>query len=278
MSDTDETANQQRGLRMTIQSNIFDDAKRAFETLPSSGTLVRAVGILVRGGASEGEARGWAGNIVRDYGLPMDRHGEFDRIVARGLRLGAPPEAPESEKSEPVELQINVRPSLDQFALPIVADLSAEQLLAVASDPAGTKQRLRELQKNMAAVAEAAASFSDARAEFDGLVERTQAELAERAAIICKREVAVFVAEEQFKETRERVAEQSRTLNARLKRFEQLPGGGVRDHGDPDDRDVEKLVFTPPSYTEPVPGSHTGMTHTVHPESRSPRRRGLRRV
>jgi hypothetical protein len=50
-----------------IEPNVFDDAKRAFGTLPSGDTLVRAVAVLVRGGASEGEARSWAADAVRPY-------------------------------------------------------------------------------------------------------------------------------------------------------------------------------------------------------------------
>ncbi len=61
--------------------------------------------------------------------------------------------------------------------MPSVAGLNAEQLLAVASDPRATKARLRELQKSLAAVAEASEELATARAEFDARVERTQAEL-----------------------------------------------------------------------------------------------------
>ncbi len=70
--------------------NVYDDAKRAFENpLPSGGSLTRAVAVLVRGGSSEGEARSWAGDMARDYGLVVDQD-EFNRIIARGLRLAAP--------------------------------------------------------------------------------------------------------------------------------------------------------------------------------------------
>jgi hypothetical protein len=273
---------------MTIQP-IFDDAKRVFETLPSSDTLVRAIGTLVRGGASEGEVRGWAGNIVRDYGLPIDRHGEFARIIARGFRLAAPPEATEPEESGPAgELQIDVRPK-DQLrrqmsdehtneiepaapaAIPQDSFAPVLALLTLAADPKAFTARVRELRDASEAAAKAQAELVAARAEHDSFVARERAELEAERATLQKGKVELFVAQNSFDETRNYVAEQSRTLNARLKRFEPPPGsGGVRDFGDPD----EEPVFTPPSsYTEPTAGT------TITREPGSPRsRKSMRRV
>jgi hypothetical protein len=98
---------------MTIDSGVSNDAKRCFEALPSGDSLTRALAVLVRGGASRAEVRGWAADAIRDYGLMLD-HAEYERVIARGFRLAAPPEPEESEpeESEPPPEPIDVRPPI----------------------------------------------------------------------------------------------------------------------------------------------------------------------
>ncbi len=207
--------------------NVYDDAKRAFENpLPSGGSLTRAVAVLVRGGSSEGEARSWAGDMARDYGLVVDQD-EFNRIIARGLRLAAPPEPEESEpeESEPPPEPIDVRPSnLGGLVVPSVAGLSPDELLRIAANPEATKRRYDKLRKQQAAAAKATEELAAARSEFDARVERTQAELVAKSASLQKEKAELFVAKNKFEETAERarniIAEQTRVAN--IGRFKQV--------------------------------------------------------
>jgi hypothetical protein len=212
----------------------YDEAKWAFENpLPSGDTLARAVGILVRSGATEAEARSWAADAVRDYGLVVDQD-EFKRVIARGLRLARPPEVDEEpEEAEPeAATPVDVRPKLSAPVVPpVVAGLTAEQLLAIASSPGATKRRLRELEKATATAIQVSEKLDTARAQFDANVERTQAELAAKSEALEKGNLKLFVDRRAFEETAARarsiVAEQTRIAN--IGRYEQVGPSLVRE-------------------------------------------------
>jgi hypothetical protein len=213
--------------------------------------------------------------------LPLDHHGEFDRIVQRGLALARPPEVEEeSEEDEPeADTPVDVRPNLGPFTLPSVADLSAEQVLAIASDPRETKKRLRELQKTIAAVSEASEKLATARAQFDAGVEKTQAELAAKSEALQKGNLKLFVDRRAFEETAERarkvLAEQARREN--VGRFEQVGPTLVREFvpGYPRGDERTDAHYTPiPDHTFAPAGGHT---LTKEPELVRPARRRARR-
>jgi hypothetical protein len=262
---------------MTIELNALAEAKRTFENpVPSGSSLTRAVAVLVRGGATEREARGWASDAVRDYGLPLDHHGEFDRIIQRGLALARPPEAEEPEESEPPpELPIDVQPSnLGGLALPPVAGLSPDELLRIATNPEATKKRYCKLQKQQAAAAKATEDLAAAVADFEARVERTQAALAAESATLQKNKIALFAEKAAFEETAERarniIAEQNRIAN--IGRFEQVGPTLVREFvpGYPTGRETEDAHYPPSSALA------TGSTLTREPARRPPR--SMRRV
>lgn len=241
---------------MTIQN--LDEAKRVFETYCDGAALARAVGVLVKAGTSEDEARGWAADTARTHGLPIQPD-EFSRIVRRGLALAAPLEEPdEPEAASEAKVDLNVRPNLPQFEVPL-AGLTASELLALATDPAGTKRRLSELEKAIASIADASQALAAARAAFDRKVEKVQADLDRRSAEIEKRRITVFQKETALEETREHqiamAAELARLRGGRLEKLGET--GCVREWvaGQP----TGEIAFAPTTYTAPeVPRPRRG--------------------
>jgi hypothetical protein len=71
-----------------MTEEIFAEAKRVFETLPSPGTMQRCVAILARGGIEERRIRNWCRSVAEQYGV-LDYVGpNFEpHIMACGLRL-----------------------------------------------------------------------------------------------------------------------------------------------------------------------------------------------
>jgi hypothetical protein len=244
---------------MTIQPNILEDAKLVFENpLPSGDTLVRAVAVLARNGATEAEVRGWAADMVRDYGVPMDRD-EFSRIIRRGLALARPPEAAAPEDEPEADTPVDVRgPNLGPFALPSVAGLSPEELLRIAANPEATKKRYCRLQKQQAAAAKATEELAAARAEFERRVETVEAAIAARSEAVEKGNLKLFVDRRAFEETAERarniIAEQTRIAN--IGRFEQVGPGLVREYtpGYPTGRETKDAHYPPVSNLAPAEG------------------------
>jgi hypothetical protein len=90
-------------------------------------------------------------------------------------------------------------PSPDAFAA--VADL-----IRLIADPDGCAKRIRELQKLGDQLAKAQAKLETERAEHGRKVAADTAELAEREAVVRKREVAVVFAERDVNERAQRFA------------------------------------------------------------------------
>jgi hypothetical protein len=151
-------------------------------------------------------------------------------------------------------------------AQPFDAFTAVANLLALIADERGCQARLAELKAQIDAAEKAMRKIEHVREAHDRALARDRAEIAAERSDLAKRQVAAERAEASLAETKERIAEFHRAHHRgeEARRFEQLPGGGVRDWG-PNGiyRDDAPRPLDDPHYDPPRPSAAADETETV---------------
>jgi hypothetical protein len=159
-------------------------------------------------------------------------------------------------------------------------------LVQLAVNPREMQGRLAELRATEDRVEKELRKLEHVREGHDRAVARDRAEIAAERADLAKRQVAASLAEASLAETKERIARFHRAHHRgeEARRFEQLPGGGVRDWGpggiwrdeprgrDPHFDQAPSTTAPDETVTERVGGAGSTLTRSV------PWRRSMRRV
>jgi hypothetical protein len=150
-------------------------------------------------------------------------------------------------------------PPFDSFA-------AVMALVQLAVDERAVQNRLAELKATEDRVAKELRKLEHVREGHDRAVARDRAEIAAERSDLAKRQVAAERAEASLAETKERIAEfhRAQQRGEEARRFEQLPGGGVRDWGPGGIwRDDAPRERTDPIYDAARPSAASGETDTV---------------
>jgi hypothetical protein len=152
-------------------------------------------------------------------------------------------------------------------AQPFDAFTVVANLLALIADERGCQARLAELKAQIDAAEKAMRKIEHVREAHDRALARDRAEIAAERSDLAQRQVAAERAEASLAETKERIAEFNRAQRSgeEARRFEQLPGGGVRDWG-PNGiyRDDAPRPLDDPHYDSPRPSAASDETELEH--------------
>lgn len=174
-----------------------------------------------------------------------------------------------------------------EIITPVLPAPTFEAVLALIKLAGGVQsfeRRVRELQEATRAAETAKAELAAARAEHDAAIARERAELDARQTELRQREVEAFQRSAALDSRHEYLAGFARDLAARSGRYEQLPGGGVRDWGEagkPDDVSSPITIQQPEPptlVTERIPDAPAGVTLTRSAPAGSESIRGRRQA
>jgi hypothetical protein len=149
-------------------------------------------------------------------------------------------------------------------------------LLRCVVDERAVRTRLKELRAAQGAAERGKAELEAARAAHDALIVRERSELEAEREALQKGKVALRAAEGMLAAGEEVLASRQANLDLRSKRYEPLPGGGVREFaagytGD-EASPADEVRDEPEDEFVPIRGT------TITRDEGAPRRRSMRRI